>query len=279
MVGMTEQRTPERRERAKEGANIREWDARTYHAVSEPQFEWGKRVLAALELAGAESVLDAGCGSGRLTALLAARLPHGQVVALDRSSNMTQVASSTLSPFREHAAVVLADLVALPFAEAFDVVFSTATFHWVLDHDRMFANLFAALKPGGRIHAQCGGGPNLAQLHRRAVALARSAQFAPDFVGWSDPWNYSSAEDAHVRLMGAGFTDVHTWLEEAPATFADADAFRVFIKTVVLRPFLAPIGDEGRRAAFLDRVVDAASQDDPPYTLDYCRLNITARRP
>ena len=277
MVEMTGQ--PERREGATERGNIREWDARTYHAVSEPQFEWGKRVLGALELAGTESVLDAGCGTGRLTALLAERLPLGHVVALDRSSNMTQVASSTLSSVRAHAAVVLADLVALPFVEAFDVVFSTATFHWVLDHDRMFANLFAALKPGGRIHAQCGGGPNLAQLHRRAVALARSAQFAPDFVGWSDPWNYSSAEDAHVRLIRAGFTDVHTWLEEAPATFADAEAFRVFIKTVVLRPFLAPIGDERRRAAFVDDVVDAAAQDDPPYTLDYWRLNITARRP
>ena len=277
MVGMTKQ--PERREGAKDRANIRDWDARTYHAVSEPQFEWGKRVLGALELAGTESVLDAGCGTGRLTALLAERLPHGEVVALDRSSNMTQLASSTLSPFRAHASVVLADLVALPFAKAFDVVFSTATFHWVLDHDRMFANLFEALKPGGRIHAQCGGGPNLAQLHRRAVALARSAQFAPDFVGWSDPWNYSSAEDARVRLVHAGFTDVHTWLEEAPATFADAEGFRVFIKTVVLRPFLAPIGDERRRAAFVDHVVNAAAQDDPPYTLDYWRLNITARRP
>ena len=224
-------------------------------------------------------MLDAGCGTGRLTALLAERLPNGHVVALDRSSNMTQVASSTLSPFGERAAVVHADLIALPFAAAFDVVFSTATFHWVLDHDRMFADLFAALKPGGRIHAQCGGGLNLARLHRRAVALARSAQFAPDFVGWSDPWNYSSAEDAHARLMRVGFTDVHTWLEEAPATFADAEAFRVFIKTVVLRPFLAPIGDEGRRAAFVDRIVDAAAQDNPPYTLDYWRLNITARRP
>ena len=276
---MTEKRTPERREGARERANISEWDARTYHAVSEPQFEWGKRVLAALELAGTETVLDAGCGTGRLTALLANRLPQGQIVALDRSSNMTQVASSTLSPFRQHAAVVLADLVALPFAEAFDVVFSTATFHWVLDHDRMFANLFGALKPGGRIHAQCGGGLNLARLHRRAVALARSAQFAPDFVGWSDPWNYSSADVARDRLVHAGFTDVHTWLEEAPATFSDADAFRVFIKTVVLRPFLAPISDERRRAAFVDHVVDAAAQDDPPYTLDYWRLNITARRP
>lgn len=262
-----------------ERANNHEWDARTYHAVSEPQFDWGKRVLAALDLAGTEFVLDAGCGTGRLTALLAERLSSGRVVALDRSMNMVQLASATLRPFGEHAIVVLADLNALPFAGAFDVVFSTATFHWVLDHDRLFANLFRALKPGGRLHAQCGGGRNLARLHERAVALAQSPEFASDFAGWSDPWNYSSAADARGRLVDAGFVDVRTWLEEAPASFADAESFRVFIRTVVLRPFLAPIGDEQRRAAFVDQVVDAASRDDPPYTLDYWRLNITARRP
>ncbi|HSQ30651.1 MAG TPA: methyltransferase domain-containing protein, partial [Gemmatimonadaceae bacterium] len=202
----------------------------------------------------------------------------GRVVALDRSMNMVQLASSTLVPFREHADVVLADLVALPFVGAFDVVFSTATFHWVLDHDRLFANLFRALKPGGRLHAQCGGGQNLARLHERAVALARSSQFASDFAEWTDPWNYSSATDARVRLANAGFVGVRTWLEEAPASFEDAESFRVFIRTVVLRSILAPIGDEQRRAAFLDHVVDAAARDDPPYTLDYWRLNITARR-
>jgi trans-aconitate 2-methyltransferase len=277
---MTKQRTtPEEPPRAADGTNIREWDARTYHAVSEPQFEWGKRVLATLELAGMESVLDAGCGTGRLTALLAERLPSGRVVALDRSMNMVQLASSTLRPFRERATVLLADLVALPFAGAFDVVFSTATFHWILDHDRLFANVFRALKPGGRLHAQCGGGRNLARLHERAVALARSPAFAPDFAEWTDSWNYSSATDARVRLENAGFVDVRTWVEETPASFPDAESFRVFIRTVVLRSFLAAIGDEQRRAAFADHVVDAAAGDDPPYTLDYWRLNITARRP
>lgn len=271
--------TPEEQARAAEGTNIREWDARTYHAVSEPQFEWGKRVLATLELAGRENVLDAGCGTGRLSALLVERVPSGRIVALDRSTNMVQLASSTLGPFREHADVVLADLVALPFVGAFDVVFSTATFHWILDHDRLFANLFRALKPSGRLHAQCGGGRNLARLHERAVALARSSRFASDFAGWTDPWNYSSATDARARLGNAGFVGVRTWVEEAPARFPDAESFRVFIRTVVLRPFLAPIGDDQRRAAFLDHVVDAASRDDPPYTLDYWRLNITARRP
>ena len=273
---MTRQRTPEQ---APGATNVSEWDARAYHAVAEPQFEWGRHVLATLQLAGTECVLDAGCGTGRLTALLAERLGQGSVVALDRSFNMVQLASSTLAPFESRAAVVLADLVDLPFVGAFDVVFSTATFHWVLDHDRLFANLFRALKPGGRIQAQCGGAANLARFLARANALAREPDYASEFAGWSRPSNFATAEDTRERLVHAGFVDIESWIESAPVTFPDADAFRAFVTTVVLRPYLPRIRDEQRRAAFVEKMVDAASRDDPSYTLDYWRLNITARRP
>jgi len=236
-------------------------------------------VLARLELAGTESVLDAGCGTGRLTALLAARLPGGRVVALDRSVNMARIAKATLASHDTHAAVVLGDLGDLPFVDAFDVVFSTATFHWVLDHDRLFANLFRALKSGGRIHAQCGGGLNLARFLERANALARKPEYAPEFSGWMRPSNFATAQDTHDRLFAAGFVDARAWIEPAPATFGDADAFRTFVTAVVLRPYLPRIQSEERRAAFVDRLVEAAAHDDPPYTLDYWRLNIVARRP
>lgn len=256
-----------------------EWDARAYHTIAEPQFDWGRRVLEKLELAGNECVLDAGCGTGRLTALIADRLDRGRVVALDRSIAMAGMASSTLARFGDSAAVVLADLADLPFRKAFDVVFSTATFHWVLDHDRLFANLFGALRPGGRVHAQCGGGANLARFLGRANALARQPEYASEFAGWTRPSNFATAEDTAARLVRAGFADVHAWLEHAPVTFADADAFCAFASTVVLRPYLPRIDGDQRRAAFVSQLVDAASHDDPPYTLDYWRLNIDARRP
>jgi trans-aconitate methyltransferase len=273
---MTRQRTPNPARGATKSAD---WDARAYHTVAEPQFEWGKHVLATLELAGSESVLDAGCGTGRLTALLAERVPAGRVVALDRSLNMAEVADSTLAPFGDHVSVVLADLNDLPFTGAFDVVFSTATFHWVLDHDRLFANLFRALEPGGRVHAQCGGGPNLSRFLSRANALAREPEYAAEFSGWLRPSNFATAEDTAARLAHAGFVDVRAWLEPAPAPFGDAAAFRTFVTAVVLRPYLPRIDGDGRRAAFVDRLVEQAARDEPPYTLDYCRLNIIARRP
>lgn len=273
---MTRQRTPKPDERA---TNVSEWDARAYHTVAEPQFAWGQRVLATLELAGTECVLDAGCGTGRLTMLLAERLRQGFVVALDRSFNMAQVARSTLASLESRTAVVLADLVDLPFAGVFDVVFSTASFHWVLDHDRLFANLFAALKPGGRIHAQCGGSANLARILSRANALAREPSYAPEFAGWTRPSHFATAADTRDRLSDTGFEDFRTWIEPAPTTFVDAAAFRDFVTAVVLRPFLSRIAEEQRRTAFVEALVDAAAHDDPAYTLDYWRLNIIARRP
>ncbi|MDH4065556.1 MAG: class I SAM-dependent methyltransferase, partial [Acidobacteriota bacterium] len=141
----------------------REWNATAYHKVAAPQTTWGLRVLSRLDLRGDERVIDAGCGSGRLTASLLERLPGGRVLAVDRSWNMLQTARANLRPaFGARVSFVQVALPAMPFVEWADVVFSTATFHWVGDHPALFDGIFTALRPGGRLHAQCGGGPNLA---------------------------------------------------------------------------------------------------------------------
>lgn len=258
----------------------REWNAAVYHRVSAPQLAWGRKVLDRLTLAGDETVLDAGCGSGRLTAELAERLPRGRVVAVDLSRAMVAQAARLLVPrFDGRVAVVGADLVALPLAPACDVAFSTATFHWIHDHDRLFAQVHAALAPGGRLEAQCGGAGNLERVHRHAEALAAHADFAPHFAGWREPWTFPTAEEAALRLARAGFVDVETWLEEAPTPFASAEDFATFVTVVVLRPHLArlPAGELAER--FVAEMVARAAGDDPPLTLDYWRLNLRARKP
>jgi trans-aconitate 2-methyltransferase len=256
----------------------REWDARRYHTLSEPQFEWGKRVLSTLDLRGDELVMDAGCGTGRLTTLVAERLPNGVVIAVDRSANMVNVAAETLARFGDAAPVVLADLSALPFHGAFDVVFSTATFHWVLDHARLFASIHDALKPSGRLHAQCGGAANLHRIHERVSELIHTSEFAANFVGWRDPWEFPGGEETRRRLAATGFTDVYAELEPAPVVFSNAESYAAFVSTVVLRPFLARLSDERLRNSFVERITNAAAKDNPAYELDYVRLNVRARR-
>lgn len=265
----------------------REWDAATYHRVSEPQHAWGLRVLDRLELRGGEHVLDAGCGSGRVTRALAERAEAvgGRVVGADRSVQMTRVARTTLA---EGTPVVAADLLGLPFRRAFDVAFSTATFHWVLDPARLYEHVAAVLKPGGRLHAQCGGAGNLRAFHDRVHALTQLPRFAARFADWRDPWCFLAPQAADVYLHAAGFTSVKTWLEPTPTTFASREDYRVFIERVVLGAWMARFaepaaaartGAEAEAEAFIDILCDLADDDTVPFSLDYVRLNIEAALP
>jgi len=256
-----------------------DWDARTYHRVSNPQFTWGLKVLERLPLRGDETVIDAGCGSGRLTEKLLERLPRGRVIALDFSAAMLAEARAHLSPrFGDQVEYVQADLGALGLSQVADVVFSTATFHWVKDHDRLFDGLYKALRPGGRLCAQCGGGRNLERIHARAHRLGAQAPYAPFFQGYEEPTNFQGEAATRERLERSGFRDAKVWLEEAPARFPDAESCAEFLRTVVLRPHLARLPDETLKAGFLRTLVSESAEDDPPFTLDYWRLNMDAAR-
>jgi trans-aconitate 2-methyltransferase len=191
---------------------------------------------------------------------------------------MVEAAAAWLREHAPGAAVVQADGAALPFRRAFDAVVSTATFHWILDHSRLFRSIITALKPGGRLVAQCGGGPNLAVLRGRADVLRSKPRIAPWFDEWQEPWYYADVESTKRRLASAGFVEIDVSLEEAPTPFADADSFREFVATVCVRPYLDRLPVEERKI-FLNELTMAAAGDAPAFTLDYWRLNIAARRP
>jgi trans-aconitate 2-methyltransferase len=254
--------------------SMSDWDAERYHRLSAPQQAWGRAVLARVDPAPGARVLDLGCGTGRLTAELA-RAPGILVTGLDRSASMLAEAAAASLP---HVMLVRGDGAALPFLpSSFDLVFSTATFHWIADHDRLFAEVHAILKPHGRLVAQCGGGPNLARLIGRAHALMESTAFAERFRGWSDPWQFATVDDTRARLARAGFESIEVSLEPAPTQMADADAFRDFISCVCVRHHVDRL-PPGERPAFVAALTDLAAGDSPPFTLDYWRLNLSATK-
>jgi trans-aconitate 2-methyltransferase len=235
-------------------------------------------VLDRLELKGDETVLDAGCGTGKLTRLLAERLPRGRVVALDASPDMLSVAGRELASFGSRIELVQAALPQLPVRGPMDAIFSTATLHWVLDHSAVFRAFLGASRPGAQLEFQCGGPGNLHTLHSRATALSGTAEYVDAFGGWKESWYYGSAEETAEQLLAAGWKDVHTSVESRPTQFADAASFSDFIANVNLRPFLARL-DEERARRFTAALVEAAGKDDVPYALDYVRLNGSARAP
>lgn len=257
----------------------REWDAAAYHRLSDPQLEWGRAVLRRARLRGDEDVLDAGCGSGRLTAELAAAVPDGSVLAVDASVRMVEAARRTLADLAPRVRVRVADLLDLVVDDPVDVVFSAAVFHHVPDHPRLFRVLLASLRPGGRLVAQCGGGANLAAVRAMAAEAAAGDPRLAVLRGWPGPWEFADATTAAARLRAAGFTAVRAWVEPAPVDLGDADRFRDHTRTVTLRGHLARLGDDAAREALLDAVTARSAAADPPFTLDHWRLNLEGTRP
>lgn len=255
-----------------------EWNAAEYHKVSDPQFKWGQAVLASLDLNGDERVIDLGCGTGRLTAELAARLPNGDLIALDASRQMLDQARQHLAGVKPAVKFVEASLPDLPFSGVADVVFSTATFHWIRNHPALFTNIFRALKRGGILRAQCGGGQNLAQARAPAEAVMQLPAFAPFFTDWEPIWEFADHRVTADRLARTGFTDIDTSLEAAPVTFSTESDYRAFVSTVVFRLHLAKLPAD-LRTPFIDGIVERLPDTRQRFKLDYWRLNMRARRP
>jgi trans-aconitate 2-methyltransferase len=243
----------------------REWDAPTYDRVANPQAGWGAAVLDRLPLTGNERVLDAGCGSGRVTEMLLSRLPRGRVVALDASAAMLEEARRRLADHADRVEFVQADLARpLPIGDPVDAILSTATFHWVTDHDALFRNLAAVLRPGGRLVAQCGGAGNIASLKRVLAGIGD---------GWQGEYKFATPAETTARLLASGFVEVEAWLNDEPTRFEPGEPFEAFLETVCLRQQLERL-PAGERSAF----VKAVAARMPAPELDYVRLNIVARR-
>jgi trans-aconitate 2-methyltransferase len=171
----------------------------------------------------------------------------------------------------------MADGAALPFVNTFDAVFSAATLHWIPDHDRLFQSIHAALKAGGRLVAQAGGANNLDILYGRARQLMRSPAYAQFFTSWSSPSHFENIADTENRLRRAGFEDIDVSLVPSPVPFATAEDYAEFVAPVCLRHQLDRLPTE-MRDAFVQHLTEQAVHDDPPLTLDYWRLNISARK-
>jgi len=249
--------------------STRDFDARTYHRVSNVHQTWADTLMDRLELRGDETVLDAGCGSGRVTLKLADRLPRGRVIAVDSAPSMVAQARELLG---DRATVIQSDLVDLALDAEVDAVFSNAVFHWIPDHDALFSVLWRALKPGGRLVAQCGGHGNIARFRGLADIVGARAPYAEHLVGFTGVWNYQPAEATAQRLADTGFTDVHAWLQPWDATPEEPAAF---VRTICLNPQLDHLPADLHEAFVADVLAEAGE----PLVLDYVRLNITARRP
>jgi trans-aconitate 2-methyltransferase len=242
----------------------RDWNADSYDSISAPQQLWGAAVVERLVLRGDETVLDAGAGTGRVTEMVLERLPHGRVIAVDGSVSMAERARERLPADR--VSVICSDLLELELPEPVDAVISTATFHWIFDHDALFARIRRLLRPGGQFVAQCGGQGNIDRVRTIGASIAARPPFAAHLGAIGEIWNYQAVAATSERLARSGFEVSECWLEPAPAT---PPRPREFLETVIFAPYL-----ERLPARLRERYLDAAVAElGEPMVLDYVRLN------
>lgn len=257
------------------------WDARTYDRISsEVQLVWGRKVLQQREWRSDEVVLDAGAGSGNLTKILAGKVPNGRVFAVDSDPGMVGQMEKNLSQCG-NAQVIQSSMDQVELPSKVDVIFSNAALHWVLDHRKTFAHFWELLKPGGELLIQCGGHGNLENALSTAHRIAEDDErFKKYFIGWKQPWHFAKPGDTEKLLKETGFEQARAYLSAEPAAFPDRESFSLFMKTVVLKPFLAHLPDSTSRGEFLEAYLDEAerSKNGRRWLLDYVRLNIAARK-
>jgi trans-aconitate 2-methyltransferase len=247
----------------------RRWDAATYHRASDVQEARAEELLEHLHLRGDETVLDAGCGSGRATERLLERLPRGRVIAVDFSPAMVEHARATLG---DRATVLHSDLTELELEQPVDVVFSNAVFHWVLDQDLLYARMFALLRPGGTLLASCGGTGNLDGFLEIAAGVSAVAPFDRYLAGYTPGWRFPGAEETEVRLRAAGFADVRASLDSVVEFPLDPGGYA---RTAPLLCHLELLP----RELHDDFVAEVIRRCGSPMQIDHVRLRIEARRP
>lgn len=255
-----------------------EFDGDKYSKASSHQKEWGERLIAELDLDGSERILDLGCGDGALSAHLAAMVPRGEVLGVDASTGMLDVAKRIERP---NLRFELLDINALAFDGEFDVVFSNATLHWIKDHKRLLASVQRALRGGGRIRFNFAADGNCSHFFVVIREAMVQDEFAVHFAGFEWPWYMPAVDEYRALAESSGLRALKVWGENGDRRFTDEDAIIRWIDQPSLVPFLAHVSAPDRaafRSFVVRRMIEETRQDDGSCFETFRRVNVSAAK-
>ena len=260
-----------------------DWDATTYDRISDAQESWGHEIIEYRKWKGNEIVLDAGCGSERLTKILSSKVTQGKVIAVDSDLSMIRLAKENLAKF-SNIEFIKMDISQLEIEEKVDVVFSNAVLHWILNHKKVFERFWQILKPDGQLLIQCGGHRNLTKTLSIINKVRKSKEFYNYFCNnkgddiWKQTWYFAKKEDTEKILQEIGFRNIQVFLEDKEPKFRNKEEYFLFIKTIVLIPYLKYLPNDMLKDNFAKSVVEEIESNakELQWKLDFARLNINA---
>jgi trans-aconitate 2-methyltransferase len=261
-----------------------EWNSEIYHDISTVQEKWGQDVIRREKWIGNKIVMDAGCGTGRVTRILAQKVrAEGMVYAVDIDSNMVCHARKNLKDL-ENVIIIQGDLIDVKLPRKVDVIFSNAVIHWILDHKTLFKHFWDLLSSridndkAGKILVQCGGYGNLTSVYKLMKQIKESAEFRGHFVNWKEPWYFAKPGDTEKLLEEIGFTNIDVYPSDGTTTFPDSKSYSQFVKTIVMKPFLRYLPDDQLKDRYLKLFLERVEKSGLFWTLDFIRLNIIAQK-
>jgi trans-aconitate 2-methyltransferase len=241
---------------------MHKWDAVDYQKHSEAQLSWGKELIAKLGLSGHEHVLDIGCGDGKVTAEIAACVPAGQVVGIDSSRDMIDLACRTYPAGNfSNLRFLLMDAQKLNFTDAFDVIFSNAVLHWVDDHRKVLSGIHNSLRSRGKILLQMGGKGNVADMMAVMLSMSRQPVWKTYFQGFTSPFNFYGLDEYGGWLAEAGLTPLRIELIPRDMALRGKEGLCGWVRTV-WHPFIHRV-PETNQQEYIDQAVDLYLQDHP----------------
>ena len=255
-----------------------EFDGKKYEKASAHQKEWGSAVIAELCLTGHERILDLGCGDGVLTSQIADLLPHGEVVGIDASQGMIDVAREKE---RENLIFIQQDIDCLDFEEEFDLIFSNAALHWIKDHNRLLRNVRRALRDDGIIRFNFAGDGNCSHFFKVIRETMKLDRFSAYFHDFEWPWYMPSSTEYESTVEQSGLHNVKIWCENADRYFSDIKTMVNWVDQPSLVPFLSMVADKDK-ANFRDfvvrRMMEETKQEDGRCFETFRRINVVAER-
>jgi trans-aconitate 2-methyltransferase len=259
--------------------NNHPWDAKTYDKISSSvQLEWGRKLIEKRNWIGNEIVMDAGAGSGNLTKILADKVPQGLIYAVDNDPNMVEQAKTNLSSYK-NVNVIHSSMDKVNLPTKVDVIFSNAALHWVLDQKSIFSHFWRLLKPdGGELLIEFGGDGNVERSVNVIFKLMQFQQFKEHFVNWKQSWYFPKKDEIEILLEKSRFKDIQVHLSKRTTYFSDRDEFAIFVKAVIMKPFLGYLPNDKKREEFLEEFLKEIGPSSSKWSLDYVRLGISARK-